>query len=101
MTSAPQIKLIGSIQVQPSTVQPGQPVLIQVLDPAGRPYLAGSGLTITINGVEAPSLYCQFTQPGSRPIAVRAVKGSLTDFATATVQVRSEEHTPELKYLRH
>ena len=87
MTSASQIKLIGSIQVQPPTVQPGQPVLIQVLDPGGRPYLAGSGLTITINGVEAPSLYCQFTQPGSRPIAVRAVKGSLTDFATATVQV--------------
>jgi hypothetical protein len=29
---------LGSIQVQPATVQPGQPVLIQVLDTSGHPY---------------------------------------------------------------
>jgi hypothetical protein len=83
-------KLIGSIQVQPSTVQPGQSVLIQVLDSSGHAYAAGSGVTITINGVEAPALYCQFTQPGLRPVAVLAVQGSVKEIGTTSVQVEGE-----------
>ena len=86
MTPAPP-KLIGSIQVNPSTVQPGQSVLVQVLDPTGKPYTQSSGVTITINGIVAPARYLQFAQPGTRTLTIRAVQGSVSDIGTATVNV--------------
>ena len=80
-------KLIGSIRVTPPAVQPGESVLIQVLDSGGRPYTRESAVTITINGVDAPALYCQFNQPGLRPVAVRAVLGSAKEIERASVRV--------------
>ena len=35
-------KLIGSVSVEPATVQPGQSVLVEVLDAGGKPYAASS-----------------------------------------------------------
>ena len=79
--------LIGSITVQPATVQPGQAVLVQVCDLNGRPYAADSGVTITIQGVEATSRYYQFSSPGTRKFTARAVKGNIDETSEGTVQV--------------
>ena len=79
--------LIGSIQVQPASVRPGQPVLVQVCDPAGKPYADNSDVSISIQGVQAASRYYQFSTPGTFQLTARAVKGSVDETSTATVQV--------------
>lgn len=79
--------LIGSISVQPATVRPGQPVLVQVCDLSGKPYTAESAVTITIQGVEATSRYYQFSTPGLRKFTAQAVQGNISETAEATVQV--------------
>lgn len=79
--------LIGSIEVQPATVRPGEPVLVQVCDLSGKPYTADSGVTITIQGVEASSRYYQFSTPGTRKFTARAVKGNIDETSEGTVQV--------------
>ena len=83
-------KLIGSVTVQPATVKPGEPVLVQVCDSNGRPYADNSGVTITINGVEATSRYYQFAAPGTINLTVRAVHGATSETSTATIQVTGE-----------
>ena len=83
-------KLIGSVTVQPPTVKPGESVLIQVCDSNGRPYADNSGVTITINGVEATSRYYQFAAPGTINLTVRAVQGATSETSTATIQVTGE-----------
>jgi hypothetical protein len=79
-------KLIGSVTVKPSTIQPGQSVLVEVLDLAGKP-LAGSSTVVTINGVPAARRYLQFMGTRKYTLQIRAVSGSNADTATATVTV--------------
>jgi hypothetical protein len=68
--------LIGPIQVQPATVRPGQPVLVQVCDLNGKPFTPDPAVTVTIQGVEATARYYQFSTPGTRKFTARAVKGA-------------------------
>ncbi len=82
-----QTALIGSVSVQPNTVQPGQSVLVEVLDGNGRPYAAASPVVVTINGIPAARLYLQFFGVGTYTLQVRAVSGSQSQTATATVTV--------------
>ncbi|MEO7142448.1 MAG: PKD domain-containing protein, partial [Bryobacteraceae bacterium] len=79
--------LIGSVKVQPGTVRPGESVFVQVCDLNGRPYADNSGVAITIQGIEATARYYQFSTPGTRQLVVRAVKGSIDETSTVTVQV--------------
>jgi len=86
-------KLIGSVSVQPSTVRPGQSVLVEVLDANGRSYAANSPVAVTINGVPAARRYLQFIGAGNRTLQVRAVLGSNSEAATATVTVAGDPLT--------
>lgn len=79
-------KLIGSVTVQPKTIQPGQSVLVEVLDSSGKS-LAGSSTVVTINGVPAARRYLQFMGVGTYTLQVRAVSGTISDAATAQVTV--------------
>ncbi len=88
VVSAP--KLIGSVKVQPATVRPGEPVFVQVCDPNGLPYTGVSDVTVTIQGIESPARYLQYTAPGTRTLVARAVKGGVVETATATVVVAGE-----------
>ena len=84
----PQLtKLIGSVSVEPATVHPGQPVLVQVLDGSGKPYTSDSPVVVSINGVPVPRRYLQFVGTGAYTLQVRAVSGSNSEMATATVTV--------------
>ncbi len=78
-------KLIGSVNVQPATVQPGQSVLVEVVDVSGKPL--GGSTVVTINGVPAGRRYLQFLRPGDYTLQVRAVAGSYQDTATAKITV--------------
>jgi hypothetical protein len=80
-------KLIGSVSVEPATVQPGQPVLVQVLDGSGKPYTSDSPVVVSINGVPVARRYLQFVGTGRYTLQVRAVSGSSSEMATATVTV--------------
>jgi hypothetical protein len=80
-------KLIGSVSVEPATVQPGQSVLVQVLDGSGKPYAAGSPVVVTLNGVPVPRRYFQFSGTGTYTVEVRAVSGANSETSTATVTV--------------
>lgn len=79
-------KLIGSVRVQPATIQPGQSVLVEVLDPAGKS-LTGSSTVVTINSVPTARRYLQYMGTGKYTLQIRAVSGSNADTATATVTV--------------
>jgi len=81
------IKLIGSVTVQPSTIQPGQSVLVEVLDGNQKSYAAGSPVVVTINGVPAARRYMQFLGTGTYTLQIRAVSGSNSETATATFTV--------------
>jgi len=84
-------KLIGSVTVSRAEVQPGQSVRVQVLDPSGNPYGAGSSASadvlISINGIPTASRYFQFPTPGKRTISVHAAQNEITETAVATVNV--------------
>jgi hypothetical protein len=93
-TDLPQAsKLIGSVSVQPTTVKPGESVLVQVLDASGKPYAADSPVVVTVNGVPATRRYLQFVGAGTYTLQVRAVSGSSSDMATATVTVAGDPLT--------
>jgi hypothetical protein len=78
--------LMGKVLVQPSTVVPGQPVLVQVEDAFGKP-LSDPSVTVTIQGVMATARYHQFPTVGNRNLVVRAVRGALSETTQATVAV--------------
>jgi hypothetical protein len=79
--------LIGSVSVTPAQVAPGQSVLVQVLDTSGKPYAAGSGVTVAIDGIPVNSRYYQFATAGTRTIGVYAAGNGQTETSTATVNV--------------
>lgn len=79
--------LLGPVTVQPATVRPGEPVLIQACDTNGKPYAENSGVTIAIQGVPAVSRYYQFSTAGTRKLTVRATKGSVDEISVVTVTV--------------
>ena len=57
-------ELIGTIEVNPPTVRPGESVFVQVHDTNGHPYTHDAGVRITIQGVQAPARFYQFSTPG-------------------------------------
>jgi hypothetical protein len=85
--------LIGSISVSPQTARPGESIHIQVLDPQGKAYGPDSGVTIMIQGAEAPARYEQFATAGKHTIVAIAIKGSVSETATATVTIQGEPLT--------
>lgn len=78
--------LIGKVSVQPATVVPSQPVLVQVLNASGNP-LSDPSVTVTIQGVPASARWYQFPEVGDYNLVVRAVRGSLSETAQVTVPV--------------
>jgi hypothetical protein len=78
--------LIGRVTVQPATVVPGQPVLVQVCDASGKP-VSDPTVTITIQGIPATALYYQFPTVGSRNLVIVAARGTLKETTQATVVV--------------
>src|SRR5580692_6940832 len=78
--------LMGNVTVQPATVAPGQPVLVQVCDASGKP-ISDPTVTVTIQGVQATARYYQFPTVGIRNFIVRAVRGPLSETSQATVNV--------------
>ncbi|HTW82851.1 MAG TPA: PKD domain-containing protein [Candidatus Sulfotelmatobacter sp.] len=86
-------KLIGSVTVSPSTARPGQSVLIEVLDGSGKPYAANSPVTVTIDGVPTAHRYVQYLGAGTRTLLIRAVHGTQSETATATVTVAGDAVT--------
>ena len=78
--------VMGKVTVQPATVVPGQPVLVQVCDASGKP-LSDPAVKVTIQGVPASALYYQFPTVGNRNLVVRAVRGALSETTQATVVV--------------
>jgi hypothetical protein len=85
--------LIGNVEVTPTVVKPGESVLIQVLDPNGRPYSETSDVAVTIQGVQSAARYYQFATPGTRSFVVRATKGAASDTKTVSVQVTGDAVT--------
>ena len=78
--------LMGKVIVQPETVAPAQPVLVQVCDASGNP-LSDPTVTVTIQGVPASARYHQFPAAGSYNLIVRAVRGPLSETTQVTVVV--------------
>ncbi len=78
--------LIGKVTVQPETVAPGQPVLVQVLDPLGQ-VISDPAITVIIQGGPASSRYYQFAAVGTHKLFVSATKGALSETAQALVTV--------------
>ncbi len=78
--------LMGKVIVQPETVVPGQPVLVQVCDALGKP-LSDPTVTVTIQGVQASARYYQFSTVGSRNFIVRAVRGELSETTQITINI--------------
>lgn len=82
--SAPN--LIGSVKVQPTSVQPGQPVLVEVCDASGKP-ISDPTITVIIQGVPGSSRYFQFPTAGTVTLLVSATQGKTSQTAQATVTV--------------
>jgi hypothetical protein len=78
--------LMGKVLVQPQTVVPGQPVLVQVCDASGKP-LSDPAVTVTIQGVPASARYYQFPTVGSRNLVVVAAREALHETTQVTVVV--------------
>ncbi len=86
-TPAPSTtKLFGSVTVQPTSVQPGEPVLVQVCDASGKP-ISDPSISVLIQGVPGSSRYFQFPAAGTVTLLVSATQGSATQTAQATVTV--------------
>jgi len=84
--TTPGETLIGKVTVQPETVVPGQPVLVQVLDPTGK-LISDPTITVNIQGVPLASRYYQFAAVGSYNLFVTAKRGALTETARVAVKV--------------
>jgi hypothetical protein len=78
--------LMGKVTVQPGTVVPGEPVLVQVCDALGKP-LSDPSVTVTIQGVPVRGRYHQFPTVGSRNLVIRAVRGKLSETSQITIPV--------------
>jgi PKD domain len=78
--------LIGSVTVQPTSVQPGQPVLVAVCDASGKP-ISDPTITVIIQGVSGSSRYFQFPAVGTITLWVSAAQGQVTQTAQASVTV--------------
>lgn len=79
--------LIGSVKVTPAQAAPGQSVQVQVLDPSGKPYVEGNGVTIALDGVPVASRWYQFATAGKRTIAVYAAGNGQVEVANASVDI--------------
>lgn len=84
--SAAAGQLIGSVTVQPTTVQPGEPVLVQVCDPTGKP-ISDPTVNVILQGVPGVSRYFQFPAIGTVTLLASATKGQTTETAQATVTI--------------
>jgi hypothetical protein len=67
-------KLTGSVTVQPPSVQPGHPVLVQVCDATGKP-ISDPTVTVIIQGVPGSSRYFQFPVAGTITLGISASQG--------------------------
>lgn len=83
---APVTTLIGSVKVTPTSVQPGQPVLVEVCDASGKP-ISDPTITVIIQGVAGSSRYFQFTTAGTVTLGITAAQGTATQTSQAVVTV--------------
>jgi hypothetical protein len=82
--------LIGSVNVSPQIVQPGQSVYVDVRDVNGKTYTENDGVLISNQGVAGAACYYQFAAPGTKQLTVRAIKGTIDETSVATVQVAGQ-----------
>ena len=83
---APVTTLIGSVKVTPTSVQPGQPVLVAICDASGNP-ISDPTITVIIQGVPGSSRYFQFPIAGTVTLSITAAQGKVTQTSQATVTV--------------
>jgi hypothetical protein len=79
-------KLIEKVVVQPQTVAPAQPILVQVCDATGKS-VSDPSVTVTIQGVPASARYIQYPTVGTRTLIIRASRGTPSESTQATVAV--------------
>jgi hypothetical protein len=84
--------LMGKTVVEPPSVVPGQPVLVQVCDAAGNP-ISDPSVTVSIQGEPISKRYFQFPTVGNRTFFVTANRGSLSESTQVAIAV---EGTPLL-----
>jgi hypothetical protein len=82
----PTTTLLGSVKVTPTSVQPGQPVLVAVCDAAGNP-ISDPTITVIIQGVPGSSRYFQFPIAGTVTLSITAARGQVTQTSQAVVTV--------------
>jgi len=87
-------KIIGQITVTPTTVAPGQSVLVEVTGADGETYTVSGQTIVRINGTIGAQQYLQFDRAGDRTIFVAAAQGGLVETATATVHVVPLDTSP-------
>ena len=85
-------QLIGKVLVQPETVAPGEPVLVQVCDASGKP-LDEESITVTMQGVPATSRYYQFTAVGKPALVIHAARGAVRETVTVSINVAGPAKT--------
>ena len=68
-------KIIGQITVTPTTVAPGQSVLVEVTGADGETYTVSGQTIVRINGTIGAQQYLQFDRAGDRTIFVAAAQG--------------------------
>ena len=81
-------KSIGNIVCTPSTVIPGQSVLVDVYAPDGTSYNNKETFYIGINGVPGSRQYLQFVRPGTHILSVIAKGPSGFEQETTTITVQ-------------
>lgn len=89
----PPSKIIGSILCTPSTVEIGQSVCVQVLDPSNVAYNNKQNAHISINGVPGSTQYMQFSISGQQIIFVMASLKGRIEHAKTTINVKSVKKT--------
>jgi len=78
--------IIGKLSVQPTTVVPGQPVQIEVLNALGEP-LSDPAVSVTIQGIPGASRWEQYAAAGTYSLHAIASNGTLRATAQASVVV--------------
>jgi hypothetical protein len=81
--------LIGEVRVTPTAAAPGQAVLVEVCDANGKP-VTDPTINVVIQGVPAASRYLQYAAPGRRTLAIRAIRGSSSETAQATIDIEGQ-----------
>ena len=92
LTAVTAGQLIGKVLVQPGTVAPGEPVLVQVCDAAGKP-LEEHSIAVTMQGVPATSRYYQFTTVGKPGLVIHAARGAVHETTTVSINVAGPAKT--------